>query len=204
MFRASPSSSQIDLFSNVEQFLRERDQEKLNDPNAWHNIFLDQVTNRIAEERFAALFDEQTGRPNAPIRLLVAMLILKEGFGWSDEQLFEAVHFNLLAERVRQSLPAKRPNYAARHASYDLAKLRGKQLLERVERSRRYRICPYAVRILAGMLGLRERVIEPVLAGLGKPRVGRPPKHIHPIDQHYQTLQQELRRAFETLGLVAA
>ena len=100
MFRASPSSSQIDLFSNVEQFLRERDQEKLNDPNAWHNIFLDQVTNRIAEERFAALFDEQTGRPNAPIRLLVAMLILKEGFGWSDEQLFEAVHFNLLVRRA--------------------------------------------------------------------------------------------------------
>jgi hypothetical protein len=96
MFRTSPDSSQIDLFSNVEQFLRERDQEKLKDPNAWHNVFLDQVTKRIPEKRFAELFDEETGRPNAPIRLLVTMLILKEGFGWSDEQLFEAVHFNLL------------------------------------------------------------------------------------------------------------
>ena len=46
------------------------------------------------------LFDEESGRPNAPIRLLVAMLILKEGFGWSDEQLFEAVHFNLLVRRA--------------------------------------------------------------------------------------------------------
>ena len=100
MFRASPNSSQIDLFSNVEQFLRERDQEKLNDPNAWHNVFLDQVINRIPEERFAELFDDETGRPNAPIRVLVAMLILKEGFGWSDEQLFEAVHFNLLVRRA--------------------------------------------------------------------------------------------------------
>ena len=42
MFRASPYSSQIDLFSNIEQFLRERDQEKLNDADAWHNVFLDQ------------------------------------------------------------------------------------------------------------------------------------------------------------------
>ena len=100
MFRASPNCSQIDLFSNVEQFLRERDQEKLNDPNAWHNVFLDQVTNRIPEERFAGLFDDGTGRPNAPIRVLVAMLILKEGFGWSDEQLFEAIHFNLLVRRA--------------------------------------------------------------------------------------------------------
>jgi hypothetical protein len=100
MFRASPNSSQIDLFSNVEQFLRQRDQQKLNDPNAWHNVFLDQVTNRIPEERFADLFDDENGRPNAPIRVLVAMLILKEGLGWSDEQLFEAVHFNLLVRRA--------------------------------------------------------------------------------------------------------
>lgn len=100
MFRASADSSQIDLFSNIEQFLREPDQKKLNAPNAWHNIFLDQVTNGIPEERFRALFDEANGRPNAPIRLLVAMLILKEGFGWSDEQLFEAVRFNLLVRRA--------------------------------------------------------------------------------------------------------
>ena len=100
MFRASPTSSQIDLFSNVEQFLRNLDQKKLNNPNAWQNVFLDQVTNRIPEERFAELFDDATGRPNAPLRLLVGMLILKEGFGWSDEELFEAVHFNLLVRRA--------------------------------------------------------------------------------------------------------
>ena len=107
MFRASPDGSQIDLFSNIEQFLRERDQEKLNDPNAWHNVFLDQVTKRIPEARFAGLFDEETGRPNAPIRLLVAMLILKEGFGWSDEQLFEAIHFNLLVRRAQVQVSTK-------------------------------------------------------------------------------------------------
>jgi len=53
------------------------------------------------------------------------------------------------------------------------------------------------------MLLLREHVIKPVLSGLGKPHVGRPPKHIHPIDQHYQALQQEMRRNFQTLGLAA-
>ena len=100
MFRVSPDSSQIDLLSNIEQFLRQRDQEKLNDPNAWHNVFLDQVTKRIPEERFSVLFDEDNGRPNAPIRVLVAMLIIKEGFGWSDEQLFEAIHFNLVVRRA--------------------------------------------------------------------------------------------------------
>jgi hypothetical protein len=41
MFRASPASRQIDLLSHTEQFLRQRDQEKLNDLIAWHNVFLD-------------------------------------------------------------------------------------------------------------------------------------------------------------------
>jgi hypothetical protein len=49
-----------------------------------------------------------------------------------------------LAERVGQLLPDKRLRYAARHASYDLSKLRGKALVERVERSRRYRLRPMA------------------------------------------------------------
>jgi len=100
MFRASPDSSQIELLCNIEQYLCPRDQEKLNEAHAWHNVFLDQVSKRIPEERFSLLFDEANGRANAPIRLLVAMWILKEGFGWSDEQLFEAIHFNLLVRRV--------------------------------------------------------------------------------------------------------
>ena len=49
MFRARPTSNQIDLFSQVEQFLRGQDQKKFKDPNAWQNVFLDQVTNRIPE-----------------------------------------------------------------------------------------------------------------------------------------------------------
>jgi DNA-binding transcriptional ArsR family regulator len=109
-----------------------------------------------------------------------------------------------LAERVRQQRPQKPSSYAARQASYDLSKLRGKALVERIERSRRYRLPPYGTRILAGLLVLRERVLKPVLAGLGKPRIGRPPKTIHPADAHYDNLQRELRLTFETLGLATA
>lgn len=81
MFRVSRNSSQLDIFSNAEQFLRARDQKKLNDPTAWQNIFLDQVIRCVPEARFAGLFDDTTGRPNAPLRVLVGMLILKEGLG---------------------------------------------------------------------------------------------------------------------------
>ena len=57
------------------------------DPLGWHNQFRQQITNRIDEEIFKPLFNETTGAPNAPIRILVAMMSLKEGMGISDEQL---------------------------------------------------------------------------------------------------------------------
>jgi DNA-binding transcriptional ArsR family regulator len=94
-------------------------------------------------------------------------------------------------------------SYAPRHAAYDLRKLRGKGLVERAGRTRRYRPTIPAVRTLAGLLILREKVIKPVLAGAGQRKPGRPPKWIHPLDVHYDNLQRELRRTFQTLGLAA-
>ena len=40
------------------------------------------------------------GAPNASIRILVAMSILKEGFGCSDEDVFEKCEFDLLARKA--------------------------------------------------------------------------------------------------------
>jgi len=93
--------------------------------------------------------------------------------------------------------------YTPRQAAYDLRKLRGKALIERVGTSRRVQPKPPGIRTLAALLILREKVIKPVLAGAGTPKRGRPPKRIHPLDAHYETLQRELRRTFETLGLAA-
>jgi hypothetical protein len=138
MFRASPNGGRFDLFSNIEQFPGRREQEKLKDPNAWHNVFVDQVTNRVPEERFAVLFDEETGRPNASIRLLVAMLILKEGFGWSDERLFEAIRFNLLVRRalglvnLTDEVPVESTYYLFKQRLYRYQVATGSNLLNEV------------------------------------------------------------------------
>ncbi|MDV7390829.1 transposase, partial [Arthrospira platensis SPKY1] len=70
--------------------------EHLEDPTAWHNCFYREITSRIPESIFSVLYHEDNGRPNAPIRQLVGMLILKEGQDWTDEQLFEACSYNTL------------------------------------------------------------------------------------------------------------
>lgn len=69
--------------------------------NSWAQTFRDEVFYRIDEEPFAVLYSDKPSRPNAPINVLVGMEILKAGFGWSDEELYHHVCFDL---QVRYAL----------------------------------------------------------------------------------------------------
>jgi hypothetical protein len=59
--------------------------------------------------------------------------------------------------------------YTTRQAAYDLRKLRGKELLVKPGRARRYQVPPQAARTIAGLLALRDQVIGPILAGVRSP-----------------------------------
>lgn len=80
MFKRS-ENKQIDLFKNIGSHLCSRKNKVLSDPCGWHNVFGNQVTSRIDEEPYSILYDEKMGRPNASIRVLIGMMILKEGNG---------------------------------------------------------------------------------------------------------------------------
>jgi hypothetical protein len=77
--------------------------------------------------------------------------------------------------------------YTIRQAAYDLHKLRGKVLLVKPGRSRRYQVPPQATRTIAGLLTLRAQVIGPILAGVRSPRLGRKPAHWTAVDRDYET-----------------
>lgn len=99
MFKKSPKTKQFDMFS-PSGLLCEREGCLYNDPSAWHNTFYRDVTSNIDEEIFKPLYTTENdgnrvGRPNVPIRILVAMIILKEVVGCSNEQLYEHCRFNL-------------------------------------------------------------------------------------------------------------
>ena len=99
MFRMT-LASQGDVLSNHELGLDPSRRAKLHEPSAWHNVFYKHLVCAIDEEVFEPLFDDSRGRPNASIRILLGMLVLKDGRGWSDEELFEACGFNLLVMRA--------------------------------------------------------------------------------------------------------
>jgi hypothetical protein len=94
MFKKS-QNNQGSIFSGISTHVSQRKQKLLDDPNSWHHVFYKEIISRIDESVYSVLYCEDNGRPNASIRVLVGMMILKEGNGWSDEQLFEECRFNL-------------------------------------------------------------------------------------------------------------
>ena len=135
MFRKSQPSIHPDLFSNFAFHFKERKQNQLNDENAWHNVFYRHITSKVNESVFSVLYNALKGRPNASTRQLFSMLVLKEGYGWSDAQLFEECRFNILTMRalgmmnLNAEVPTESTYYLFKHSLYDYQRQTGQDLV---------------------------------------------------------------------------
>ena len=120
MFKKSKNGTQQDMFNSIPSMLKGPSYKQYNDDGAWHNMFRAQVVERVDEVIFKPLYDDTMGAPNASTRVLVGMMSLKEGFGWSDNELFEQCRFNLLVRsalglfNINDSLPAESTYYLFR------------------------------------------------------------------------------------------
>ena len=128
MFRKSLKVKQIDLFNNLATQLNGKSLDLFNDKNGWHNVFRNQVFNKIDELIFACLFDKSEGAPNFPVNVLIGMMILKTGFGFSDKTLFDACRFNALYRSAlgmldfKEAIPSEASYYnlKKRISKYDI------------------------------------------------------------------------------------
>ncbi len=117
-----------------------------------------------------------------------------------------------LARKVREIGGRNLPEYSVRQAAYDLKKLRAKDLLTKLDRSRRYQVPQWGLRIIAGLVILRDKVLKPLLAALtnplapdpARPKQGRKPKTWSSIDEHYQTLRITMHALLGDLHFAAA
>ena len=138
MFKKSSKETQLDAFSSVPNMLESSSFKQYSDQRHWHNQFREQVVMRIDESIFSILFNDTTGAPNASIRTLVGMMILKESFAWSDSQLFEHCRFNLLVRsslglfNMNDSLPVESTYYLLRKRIYEHQKQCDEDLIGKV------------------------------------------------------------------------
>jgi hypothetical protein len=108
-----------------------------------------------------------------------------------------------LATKARAMAGLTPADYTRRQAAYDLKKLRGKSLITKLGRTRRYQVQPSAIRPIAALFILRDYVIAPILAGVRSPRLGRKPANWTPADRHYEQLRIRMQPLFHELGIAA-
>lgn len=90
--------------------------------------------------------------------------------------------------------------YGARRAAYDIKKLRGKDMVQKVGASRRYQPLPQGLRALTALVVLREKVIRPLLAASTRPQLHSKLSNPTPIDQHYENLRVGMHGLFVDNG----
>jgi hypothetical protein len=96
-----------------------------------------------------------------------------------------------------------RHSYTKREAAYDLKKLRAKQLVAKLGRSRRYQVVPAGIRAITALLILRNEVIKPLLAGVKTSSPCSKPPISTLIDQRYDKVRTDIQSVFEELGIAA-
>jgi hypothetical protein len=82
-----------------------------------------------------------------------------------------------------------------------LRKLRGKRLLNKPGRTRRYHVPPLAARTIAALLTLRDQVITPILAAVRSPRMGRKPAYWTRVDRDYERIRIDMQTLFNDLAI---
>jgi len=83
---------QLTLFDS---FIHLTDRERRVFKASWAKTFGDEVFPMIDEAPFAVLYDDGNGRPNTPINVIVGALVIKELLGYTDDELVEALMFDL-------------------------------------------------------------------------------------------------------------
>ena len=98
MYKKNKVHQQPALLSAIRD-LPEKQRERLE--GSWAGTFYREFFCRIDEDKFSVLYSDQPSRPNIPVNVLVGLEAIKAGFGWSDEELYEAFLYNL---QVRYAL----------------------------------------------------------------------------------------------------
>lgn len=126
------------------------------------------------------------------IEAMISLAAKPRGFTSSD-----------LAKAVQSRKGIADHEYSPRKAAYDLKKFRGKNIIQKIENSRRYQPTPQGIKTITALLVIREKIIKPVVAGAAKPKRGPKLKNQPPINIHYQNLQSEMLKLFHTMGIAA-
>ncbi len=92
-FSLNPSNSHQLSFWDSYESLTNRGKKFLE--KSWAKIFAEKIFPKIDEIPYAVLYSENASRPNTPVNVIVGALILKEYTGMSDDDILNALMFDI-------------------------------------------------------------------------------------------------------------
>ena len=98
MYKGNTEHLQLPLISDLDN-LTEKSRKRLKE--SWAENFRLDVFGRIDESLYAVLYSDLPSRPNEPINVLVGLEILKSGYGWTDQEMYEHYLYDM---QVRYAL----------------------------------------------------------------------------------------------------
>ena len=93
MFRGNEGHRQTAFFSTVQHM--PLGVKKMLD-GSWAPAFRQLIFEKIDERRYSELYSPLKSRPNFPVNIWVGLEIIKGLFDYTDQELLEQFHFNLL------------------------------------------------------------------------------------------------------------
>jgi len=133
MFKENQRHRQVILFGIVHQFpvgvSKRLDK-------SWAPVFRKLIFEKIDESRFARLYSSLDSRPNFPVNIWVSLEIIKWMFDYTDQELLDQFHFNLLTahavglDNLGDITLAERTLYYNRERLLDYEARTGRNLLD--------------------------------------------------------------------------
>ena len=133
MFRENQRHRQMTLFGTVHQMpvgvMNMMDK-------SWAPAFRRLILEKIDERRYAELYSTVESRPNFPVNIWVGLEIIKWMFDYTDQELLEQFHFNLLTayalgqENLGEVTLSERTIYYNRERLLEYEARTGRNLLE--------------------------------------------------------------------------
>jgi hypothetical protein len=105
-----------------------------------------------------------------------------------------------LANQVKSLSQQSATEYRPLRAVYDLKKLRGKDIVRRIGKTRRYEVIPKGLRAFTATIVLRNKAITPLLAAAQELQPARHGKNPRPLGPHYEALRIAMQGVFHELG----
>lgn len=108
-----------------------------------------------------------------------------------------------IGDVVSQMKSGFKKSYSSRNAAYDLRKLRGKGLVEKIDRTTKYRTTKKGMETIIAILTLTQKTIPAVLSSINKEALSDNPEQLSNIDKNLITIWNGIKAIRQEYGIAA-